>query len=127
MFDGNNFVCFDFVQDWNTFLDDFSAVDFCLTLNETNVTTPITTENPNKIDNTTTTETMGPLPQEDEDDWILRRNISLSVMLLIDPSIYMAKIVSNVTLMSSLVPASLLGNKGIWSQSYPGWDYNIHT
>ncbi|XP_033627540.1 transmembrane protein 248-like [Asterias rubens] len=103
---------YDMSEDWNTFLDDLSSVDFCLTVNESTVTTVLATENPNKLDNNTTISAVTSPSQDEEDDWSMRRNISLSVMVMIDPSIYMAKTITNVTMFSSLIPASLLGKEG---------------
>ena len=69
---------------------------------------------PQTLDNSSVSVTTDPFPIGDYDeDWAMRRNLSVSVMLMIDPSVNMAKSVANISMMSSLVPASMLGVKGI--------------
>jgi hypothetical protein len=104
---------YDISEDWNSFLEDFSSVDFCLALNTSTVTSAISTVKTNTLDNSSISLTTDPFPVGDYyEDLAMKRNLSVSVMLMIDPSVHLAKAVSNITMMSSLVPASMLGGKG---------------
>ncbi|XP_022096325.1 transmembrane protein 248-like [Acanthaster planci] len=104
---------YDISEDWNSFLEELSSVDFCLALNTSTVTSAVSTVKTNTLDNTSISLTTDPFPVGDyEEDWAMKRNVSVSVMLMIDPSVHMAKTVANITMMSSLVPASMLGVKG---------------
>ncbi|XP_038055660.1 transmembrane protein 248-like [Patiria miniata] len=104
---------YDISEDWNHFLGDLSSIDFCLTLNTSTVTSAIATVKSHTLENSSLSLTTDPFPIVDYDeDWAMKRNLSVSIMLLIEPSVYMAKTVANVTMMSSLVPASMLGHEG---------------
>jgi hypothetical protein len=111
---------FDISEDWNTFLGDLSDVDFCLYTN-TSTTTVVhstaTTLSPGSLDNVTATASSDPFPaeeygDEDEDDWTTRRNLTVALTLVLEPSVSLLRSVANITLMSSLVPASMLGLEG---------------
>lgn len=97
---------YDLTEDWNSFLDGFSTQQFCLALNDT-VSTH--TEIP-ALDNDTLTITVEEsIVVEEEAVLENRNNRTMSMHLIIDASVFLSKLPSNVTLLASIMPASAFG------------------